>query len=88
MASLHKRLGGVLSFTVPPGGMALWAHADSVDVDSWAARALDRGAAFYPGRHFAFDGKPPAALRLGFAALTEAELDEGVRRIAAALPRA
>jgi len=88
VASLHKRLGGLLSFTVPPGGMALWALADGVDVDSWAERSLSRGAAFYPGRHFAFDGKPRAALRLGFAALTEAELDEGVRRIASSLPRA
>jgi GntR family transcriptional regulator/MocR family aminotransferase len=86
IGSLHKRLGGLLSFAVPAGGMALWAHSDGVDVDAWAERALERGAQFHPGRQFAFDGKPRPALRLGFAALTEAELDEGVRRLVAALP--
>ncbi|MDB4969286.1 MAG: GntR family transcriptional regulator [Myxococcales bacterium] len=87
VASLHKRLGGVLSFSVPPGGMALWAQAGGVDVDAWAERSLQRGAVFHPGRQFAFDGRSRPALRLGFAALTEAELDEGVRRIAAGLRR-
>ena len=40
---------------------------------------------FSTAARFAFDGRPRPALRLGFAALSEAELDEGVRRIAAAL---
>ena len=84
--SLQRRLGGALTFTTPPGGMALWARADGIDVDAWAAAAQRRGVLFYAGRHFAFDGRARAALRLGFAALSEAELDEGVRRIAAALP--
>jgi GntR family transcriptional regulator/MocR family aminotransferase len=88
VARLHKRLGGALSFTVPAGGMALWAQADEgIDVEAWAARALKRGVLFNSAARFAFDGKPRPALRLGFAALSEAELDEGVRRIAAALAR-
>ena len=66
--------------------MALWAQAaDGIDVEAWAARALKRGVLFNSAARFAFDGKPRPALRLGFAALSEAELDEGVRRIAAAL---
>jgi DNA-binding transcriptional MocR family regulator len=40
---------------------------------------------FYPGRLYAFDGEARAALRLTFAAHSEAELDDGVRRLAAAL---
>ncbi len=66
--------------------MAIWAYADDrLDVDAWAARALARGVQFYTGARFAFDGRPCPSLRLGFAALGEAELAEGVRRIAAAL---
>jgi GntR family transcriptional regulator/MocR family aminotransferase len=85
VARLHKRLGGALAFDVPAGGMALWARADGIDVDAWAERALLRRVLFQTGARFAFDGKPRPYLRLGFAALSEAELDEGVRRMALAL---
>lgn len=84
-ASLRRRLGGALAFDLPAGGMALWVRADGIDVDAWAARALDGGVRFYPGRFYAFDGQARAALRLTFAAHDEAELDDGVRRLAASL---
>jgi len=84
--ALGKHLGGVLAFAPPVGGMALWARVDdAVDVDAWAARALARGVAFYPGRRFAFDGRRRPFVRLGFAALTEKELAEAVKGMAAAL---
>jgi GntR family transcriptional regulator/MocR family aminotransferase len=69
--------------------MALWCRvvADGVDVEAWAAESAVRGAAFETGRHFAFDGTPRPALRLGFAAEAEKELREAVRRMAASLPR-
>jgi GntR family transcriptional regulator/MocR family aminotransferase len=86
VARLHKRLGGALRFDVPAGGMALWAHAEGgIDVDAWAARALARGVLFTTAARFAFDGRARSSLRLGFAALDESELDEGVRRMALAL---
>jgi DNA-binding transcriptional MocR family regulator len=56
-----------------------------VDVDGWAARALSMKVAFAPGRQFAFDHKPRPNARLAFASLTEAELQEAVRRMAGAL---
>jgi GntR family transcriptional regulator / MocR family aminotransferase len=88
VALLRARLGAALRFDVPAGGMALWAHAaGGIDVDAWAARALERGVLLNPGARFAFDGKPRPSLRLGFAALDEAELEEGVRRMALALRR-
>jgi GntR family transcriptional regulator/MocR family aminotransferase len=84
--ALERHLGGVLSFAMPAGGMAVWARAPrGVDVDAWAARALERGVSVHPGRRFAFDGRPRRALRLAFAALDERELAEAVRRLAAAL---
>ncbi|MEZ4467507.1 MAG: PLP-dependent aminotransferase family protein [bacterium] len=76
-----------LAFSVPAGGMALWARLPGeVDADAWAARALARGVAVQPGSRFAFGGGATAALRLGFAALPEAGLREAVRRLAEAAP--
>jgi GntR family transcriptional regulator/MocR family aminotransferase len=84
--ALAKRLGDALSFTLPAGGMALWARAaDGIDVDAWAARALEAGVVLHTGKRFAFDGRRRPFLRLGFAALTEKEIAEAVRRVAAAL---
>ncbi|HET8541866.1 MAG TPA: PLP-dependent aminotransferase family protein [Anaeromyxobacter sp.] len=88
-AALGRNLDGVVEFALPPGGMALWCRvAGSVDVEAWARASAARGVPFDTGRAFAFDGAPRPALRLGFAAEAERELREGVRRMAAALPRA
>jgi GntR family transcriptional regulator/MocR family aminotransferase len=86
VASLRARLGGRLEFDVPRGGMALWAHAPGIDVVAWKQRALAAGAVLRVGRDFSCRGVGSPHLRLGFAALDPRELDEGVRRVAAALP--
>ncbi|HJW72843.1 MAG TPA: PLP-dependent aminotransferase family protein [Geothrix sp.] len=84
--ALAKALGETLSFQVPEGGLALWAKVkEGVDVDRWAARALEHGVAFQPGRRFAFDGGPVQALRLGFSNYPEADLEEVAIRMRDAL---
>lgn len=84
--ALERALGDRLAFRIPEGGLALWAQvAEGVDVDRWAARALERGVAFQPGRRFAFDGSAVQALRLGFSNYPEADLEEVARRMKAAL---
>jgi GntR family transcriptional regulator/MocR family aminotransferase len=83
---LRTHLGTALEFSLPPGGIALWARvAPSIDADAWAARALAHGVGFYSARRFALDGRPRPFIRLGFASLDERELREAVRRLAAAL---
>ena len=83
-AALRRRLGEALSFDVPAGGLALWARAArGIDVDAWAARAKAAGVLVTPGRHYDFDGRSRPFLRIGYARLAEAELDEAVRRLAA-----
>ncbi|APR75800.1 Transcriptional regulator, GntR family domain / Aspartate aminotransferase [Minicystis rosea] len=83
--ALHEHLGDVLAFDLPVGGMALWARAtDGLDVDAWAERALVKGVAVQTAKRFAFDGRRRPFLRLGFAALTEKEIAEAVKRLAAA----
>jgi len=85
--SLRERLGDVLDFTVPAGGMAVWCRTDpGIDVDRWAAEARTKGVIFQPGSDFAFEVRPIPALRAGFARLPESELREAVRRLAAAVP--
>src|SRR4051812_49421722 len=83
--ALHHRLATRVSFDVPAGGIALWLKvAKGLDVELWAARAHDRGAMMVTGAAFTLDGRPQPYVRLGFAALTRRELEEGVRRLAAA----
>jgi len=80
--ALSQRLGGVLTFDVPAGGMGLWVRAaEDIDVDAWLGRALERGVAFAAGRRFAFDGRHRPCMRLTFAALNESEIDEAVSRM-------
>jgi GntR family transcriptional regulator/MocR family aminotransferase len=86
--ALRDHLGDVVSFEVPAGGIALWVKAaKGVDVDRWAARARDRGVVMVTGAAYTLDGRPRPFVRLGFASLNGRELAEGVRRLAAALPR-
>jgi GntR family transcriptional regulator/MocR family aminotransferase len=89
VGALRRSLGDSLSFSVPAGGIALWVRAaDGVDIEAWAERARARGAVIVTAAHFALDGQPRPWARLGFASLDRRELEEGVRRLAAALPEA
>ncbi len=87
--ALRTQLGGSLQFAVPKGGLALWAKVDPrLDLDRWVERAAALGVAMSPGRRYTLSRRPSAHLRLGFARHTPEELDEAVRHIAAARPRA
>jgi GntR family transcriptional regulator/MocR family aminotransferase len=84
--ALARECGPALSVDPPAGGLALWGRTpEGLDVDAWAARALERGVSFRPGRRFAFDGGPVPGLRIGFAGHPEPELAEVARRLRAAL---
>jgi GntR family transcriptional regulator/MocR family aminotransferase len=65
--------------------MAMWVRFNGTpDVEPWAARSVQHGLWWHPGRRYAFDGKPLACARFSFAFLNERELPEAVRRLAAA----
>ena len=85
VASLQRRLGGVLHFDVPAGGLTLWARTDEVDVESWRARAEQTGVLVQSGRQFTFDGSRLGALRVGYGVCNGRELDVAVQRLAATL---
>ncbi|HLT38044.1 MAG TPA: PLP-dependent aminotransferase family protein [Enhygromyxa sp.] len=83
--AIDRRLPGVFEIDLPRGGMALWARATQADdTDSWAQRALARGVEVSPASRYWCGRGRVDGFRLGFAALDERELDEAVRRLAAA----
>jgi GntR family transcriptional regulator/MocR family aminotransferase len=88
VAALERSLAERLTFDVPPGGMALWAKARGrLDVDAWAERALAHGVGFAPASRFTFGGARAPFVRLGFAAVTEAEIEQGVGVLARTIDR-
>jgi len=85
---LARRLGSVLTFRVPSGGMALWVRvADEVDIARWeqAGRAL--GVLFKGAGMLDFAGRDLQFLRLGFTYHDEDELTEAALRMARTLKR-
>jgi len=84
---LNERLGNIVTFDVPAGGIALWVRANDVlNVDKWASTARQRGAIVVTAAAFTFNARPAPYMRLGFASLNNQELRDGVRRLAAACP--
>jgi GntR family transcriptional regulator/MocR family aminotransferase len=87
VATLREHLGHRITFDVPAGGIALWVKATKgLDVEEWASAARHHGAVAVTAAAYARDGRPQPLMRLGFASLNSRELQEGVRRLAAACP--
>jgi len=73
------------TFTEPDGGYFLWVNLpSSVDVDKLFPAAMRKGVAVVKGSDFLLDGGK-SAVRLAFSAVTVDQIDEGVRRLAAAI---
>lgn len=84
-AALRAHLADDLSWNGPQGGMFVWADA-AVETGPLLARAIEAGVAFVPGSAFAVAaGDHAKALRLSFATVSPAELEEGVLRLRKAL---
>ncbi len=75
-----------LRVAVPGGGQHLWLRLpDALDDVAVAGRALAAGVVVFPGRPW-FPADPPGSyLRLTYAGAPEADLVEGVRRLATVL---
>ncbi|HEY2409225.1 MAG TPA: PLP-dependent aminotransferase family protein [Polyangiaceae bacterium] len=86
-AALERELGGAISYRRPAGGLALWARAaPDLDVETWQARAAERGVHFQIGRQFSLTGRALPYARFGYALLDERELALAVRRLVQSLP--
>jgi 2-aminoadipate transaminase len=86
LAALERCMPDGARWTQPEGGFFSWLtlpdDADSVDV---ARRAGERGVGIVPGTLFFPDGRGGDALRLSFSMITEAQIDEGIERLAGLL---
>jgi DNA-binding transcriptional MocR family regulator len=83
-AALRREIPGC-RFSQPDGGYFLWVDLpEDVDVDELAPAASARGVAVVKGSDFLLDGGRHS-LRLAFSAVTVDQVDEGVRRLAAAI---
>ena len=86
---LAESMPACVSWTKPQGGMYVWVELPK-ELD--AAKLLERsireeGVAFVPGQAF-FAGKPRrSTLRLSYSLATEAQMRDGVRRLAAVINR-
>jgi DNA-binding transcriptional MocR family regulator len=82
--ALRAHIPGI-RFTEPDGGYFLWVDlAEGVDVERLAPAAAERGVAVVKGTDFLLEGGQNS-LRLAFSAVTVDRIDEGVRRLAAAV---
>ncbi len=85
-AALVRRLGTVLSFRIPSGGMALWVRvADGIEIPRWEQAGREMGVLFMGAGMLDFAGRKLRFLRLGFTYHDEEELAEAARRMARAL---
>jgi len=84
--SLRRFLGARAAFTPPEGGFFHWIDlGPDTDPQRLLPRARERGVSFVPGVRFSSDGGQATRLRLSFSYYEPPQIEEGVRRLAAAL---
>jgi 2-aminoadipate transaminase len=85
-AALRAEVGDRLRWTQPRGGFFLWATLpEGQDDVALLGRALEQRLVFVIGSAFFVDGTGHDRIRLSFSAPTPERIQEGARRLAAAL---
>lgn len=87
--AIRQHVGDALTWRSPRGGFFLWVTlpAGCADVEL-LARAMEQGVLFVIGSAFHVDGSGHDTIRLSFSEPGPEGIEEGVRRLAHALPRA
>jgi 2-aminoadipate transaminase len=88
LSALDEHFGEAATWTRPQGGLFVWATLDErIDTtDLLALAQKSYGVAFVPGRAAFVDGRRgSSSMRLNFAGVPEADIDEGIRRIGRAI---
>jgi 2-aminoadipate transaminase len=77
--ALHKFMPPEVRWIRPEGGMCLWVELPAgYDASELLIHARERGVLFAPGRYFYVQSPMPNTLRLGFAALNEKQIAQGI----------
>ena len=80
---LKTELGSVVEFSIPTGGLAVWARFDrSCPLPEVARKSREKGLWISDGLHY---GAHLNATRLGFAAVNEEEIERGMGILKSAL---
>lgn len=85
--AVGRRLGGVLERISSAAGLHLAARCrdPGLDVLAWLARAREAGVAIEPLQRYRLRSGPPG-LAFGYGLIAEERIEEGIERLAAALP--
>ncbi len=84
--SIHQRLGDEVLVAEPKGGHHVWVtFRRPLDERALMTEALRQGVSFTPGGATTVEGDGLFGLRLSFPLFDEERIDEGVRRLAAAV---
>jgi 2-aminoadipate transaminase len=84
--ALEREMPPDVRFTRPSGGLFLWVELpEGVDTRKLLEVCLTHDVAFVPGEPFFPNGGHANTLRLNYSNMPEARIEEGVRRLAAAL---
>lgn len=72
-----------VKFTRPNGGLFLWVELpENVNTTELLPKAVEKSVAYIPGSAFYPEGGGHNTMRLNFSKPTEAEIEEGVKRLA------
>jgi len=86
VGALEREMPPGVSFTRPSGGLFLWVELPSgIDSRRLLEVCLAHDVAFVPGDSFFPTGGHANTLRLNYSNMPEERIEEGVRRLAAAL---
>jgi 2-aminoadipate transaminase len=84
--ALARELGDLVTWPAPKGGFFLWAAFPArVNTDALLARAIARKVVYVAGSAFYVDGRTCNLARLAFSAPSTERIEEGIRRLAAAV---
>jgi DNA-binding transcriptional MocR family regulator len=84
--SIERHLGAAASYVEPLGGGHLWVALDlDADERELADEAVRQGVAYIPGNAMRVEARPELNMRLSFGYLEPDQIDEGLRRLAAAI---
>ncbi len=79
---VQEHLANKVHFHKPEGGLAFWLVPQKiVNLETVAEKLLERGVHVMSPSHFSFN-EPVNGLRLGYASLTESQLEHGIKTIA------
>jgi 2-aminoadipate transaminase len=86
VSAIERYFPGDVQYTKPEGGMFLWVTLpQGLSSMKLFDMAIQDKVAFVPGQAFFIDGSGQNTLRLNYSSSNEAQIDEGIRRLADAI---